>query len=52
MNRSKERTSAKKGFERKIVNGKPNAKYVDYVCPLCLPKILLNKSKCFFSNNS
>jgi len=29
MNRSKERTSAKKGFERKIVNGKPNAKYVD-----------------------
>ena len=29
MNRSKEKTSAKKGFERKQVNGKPNPKYVD-----------------------
>jgi hypothetical protein len=29
MNHSKEKNSAKKGFERKLVNGKNNPKYVD-----------------------
>ena len=29
MNHSKEKNSAKKGFERKQINGKNNPKYVD-----------------------
>ena len=65
MNHSKEKNSAKKGFERKLVNGKNNPKYVDlleedkpiagqkFVCvSFYLLKILLNKSNCSFLKNS
>jgi hypothetical protein len=61
MDRSKDKTSKKLGFDRKEINGKPNPKYVDlleedkpiagqkFVCvSFCSPESILKKKELFF----
>ena len=61
MDRSKDKTSKKLGFDRKEINGKPNPKYVDlleedkpiagqkFVCvSFCSPETILKKKELFF----
>jgi hypothetical protein len=61
MERSKDKSSKKSGFERKEINGKPNPKYVDlleedkpiagqkFVCvSFCSPEEILKKKEMFY----
>ena len=61
MDCSKDKNSKKQGFERKLLNGKPNSKYVDlleedkqiagqkFVCvSFCSPETILKKKELFF----